>query len=168
MKNKVLVIGLTSALALASVAGAAQAFGGPEGLRDERPQEVIRSLADRFDLDESQLQDFFELMREKHQAQMEERQQERLDQAVDGGLITEEQRQLLEDRHEAQKVQMDEIMQIEDPEERRAAIEAHHDDMRAWMEENEIDLGLGEGRFGMGASMGGGMHRAEGRRGFGQ
>ncbi len=66
---------------------------------------------------------------------------DRLNDAVDEGTLTEEQKNLLLEKHEsmqADRVQWHEEKATISPDERRAAAEQHREEMRTWAEQNDI------------------------------
>lgn len=141
----------------------------------------VSRLAERFGLDATEVQTF---MQEEHETRQAERQaerqtrlEERLTQAVSEGSISEEQKQLLLNKHaelqaerEANRPEMGEMHDLTDEEraakraERQATGEAKRAELEAWAHENGIDLSLlmpekgerGEG-FGHKAGRGPGM-----------
>lgn len=76
-------------------------------------------------------------MRAERQAQLPDR----LDSAVDGGLLTEEQKNLLLEKHESMQVDREQWHKEKaamNPDERRAAAEQHREEMQEWAEQNDI------------------------------
>lgn len=125
---------------------------------------MVQRLAERFGLNADEVQEEFDTM---HQERMQEREAQhnaQLDQLVEDGVLTQEQRDELEAMHEEFQASH-ENMQSMTMEERHAAMEEHRAEMDAWAEENNVDLLLirPEGR-GMGP---GGMHHGGGMHGFG-
>lgn len=86
-------------------------------------QSLIEKLADRFNLNEDEVKTFFDEQRqERHQLIMQSK-EERLNQAVADGVITEEQKQALINKFA----------------EKQAEREQHHEEMQAWFEQQGID-----------------------------
>lgn len=96
----------------------------------------------------------FEQMREEHQAEMQSQFEAKLDEAVQSGELTAEQKQLILAKHEELKAKHEAQQQARQQE--RAELEA-------WAEQNGIDtqylFGMGEGK---------GMGRGQGGRGMGR
>lgn len=100
---------------------------------------IAKRIATRFNLNENDVQAVLEEVRnEQHEIRLLEM-ENLLTQAVEDGVLTEEQRdELIAIRtsfHNSRE-EMAEMTQ----EERRAAMDAHRDMMKAWAEENDIDL----------------------------
>jgi hypothetical protein len=138
----------------------ASAFGGAfEGNMHSR-------LAEKLGLDESKIESAFDEMRAEHQAERQTQFEERLNQAVTDGEITEAQKQLILDKHEVLKAQHEADFENKGEktrEEWRAERQAHREEMESWADENGIDLKYffgGMGKFGDGPGMG--MHRGFG------
>lgn len=116
---------------------------------------LIERIASRFNLNKDDVQNVFNEDREARQAQMEQRFEERLSEAVTNGTITEEQKALILAKHEELQKEREanfEARKDMTPEERRADAEKHQEEMNAWAEANNIpDEFVGPG-------MDGGMH----------
>ena len=102
------------------------------------------------------MQAVFDEDRSERQAQRKELFEERLTQMVSDGKITEDQKKLILAKHEEmqsqREAQRDEFQNMT-PEERRSAVEEHHEELESWAEDNEIDIGY---LFGFGRHKG--MH----------
>lgn len=142
--------------ALALVAGTTylatnkvSAFMG-NGNVDENP--MVQKLAERFGLNQDELKSFFEEEREAHQEKMQAQFEERLNQAVADGKITEAQKQLILQKHEELRAARQENREEkqEDRETRRAELEA-------WAKEKGIDMKFFS--MGGGPKEGRGIHR---------
>ncbi len=137
----------------------------------EQHDTLIQKIAEKFNLNQNEVEQVFNEAREEHQAQrqqeMQQRMQERLNEAVANGTITQEQKELLETKHEEMRKEREankESWQNMEPEERREAAEQRREAMENWAEENGIDLKAlmperGEGGPKMGKGMGRGLHR---------
>lgn len=84
---------------------------------------MIQALAERFGLNEDEVKEVFEDIHADHFAQMQESKENRLNQAVEDGVLTEGQKQALLDKFE----------------EKRNHKEEHKQEMDAWFEEQGID-----------------------------
>ena len=84
---------------------------------------IIKKLAEKLNVKESDVQGAFDEMRAERQKEMKANLEERLDEAVKDGKITEAQK-------EAILKKMDEV---------RSEGEKHREEMRKWAEENGID-----------------------------
>lgn len=125
---------------------------------------VVQKLAERFGLSQTDVQEVFDEARADHHAQMLANFEDRLNQAVSDGKITEDQKQLILDKHEEIQAKMDELQSL-DPQNRREQMQAYHEELQNWAEDNNIDLplfGFGPG-FARGFKMGHQMGMMQGR-----
>lgn len=121
-------IGLIGTATLLGVS-AAQA----EDIADEPPP-IVQMIAEHFNLDQDEVASVF-------QQERETRRQEHLDNLVEDGVLTEEQRDLLEAKQDEMKEERDAIRDADlTPEEQHDAMQELHDEMETWAEENGIDL----------------------------
>lgn len=84
---------------------------------------MVQRLAERFNLNQDEVETVFDEERQGRQQEMKERREERLDQAVSDGVITEEQKTSIVNKWQ----------EIENER------EAHRQEMQAWFEEQGID-----------------------------
>ena len=123
---------------------------------------LVERIASRFNLNKDDVQNVFNEDREARQAQMEQRFEERLSEAVSKGTLTEEQKSLVLAKHEELQKEREanfESRQGMTPEERRADAKKHREEMEAWAKTNNIPegfigLGAGNDMRGHGDSMG--------------
>ncbi len=101
---------------------------------------IVERLAERFDLDVNEVQEFFSEFKKERTIEHKVKGEGKLDQLVEDGVITEEQKQALLERKEEIKEQREGLKSLS-PEERREAMNQAHEEMKAWMKENGIDLG---------------------------
>jgi spore cortex formation protein SpoVR/YcgB (stage V sporulation) len=88
---------------------------------------MIQALAERFGLNEDEVEEVLDEIKADHFAQVQERKQDRLIQAVEDGVITEEQMLALQEKHQ------------EMWSERNQERQEHHEEMDAWFESQGID-----------------------------
>lgn len=150
--NKLLIsVGSLGAVAAIAFAGSAVVLADSENGQNGLAQRI----AQRFNLNQEEVE---AVMQENREA----RHEEHLNQLVADGKITEEQKALLQEKHkemQANRVQDRNLSQ----EEREAKREQNRAEMKAWAEENGIDLSvLGGPREGgpKGPGKGMGMHRS--------
>lgn len=93
---------------------------------------LVERIATKFNLDESEVQAEFK-------AHGQERQEARLDEAVADGTITEDQKTLLMEKRAEMAESRPDFSDMNE-EEAMAAREEHRTEMKAWAEENGIDL----------------------------
>jgi len=140
MKKRILLIPtfifLVGIMILATDRADAFGFGADEDT-------LVRRLADKFGKDEQEVQVVFDELREERQQQIQARYEDELQEAVVAGLITENQKQLILAKHqENQQIYQDMREELKDMsfEDRVAIMQAQHDEMVTWAEENGIDI----------------------------
>ena len=115
---------------------------------------LIERIIEKFGLKKDDVQKVVNEFRNEKQAEMKKLQEERLNEAVTNGTITEEQKQLILKKHEeiqAEREKNKETWQNMTQEERKAEHEKRQAEMKAWAGENGIDLDLFFGfKHGMG------------------
>jgi hypothetical protein len=84
---------------------------------------IVQKLIDRFNLNEDEVKDVFDEAREERRQIWEQNREQRLDQAVEDGVITAEQKQALLEKYAE--------MQTEK--------QQHKEEMHEWFEEQGID-----------------------------
>lgn len=156
-----------SAAAVTTIAGVTYGAGafnkvaaqeGPGAGQDS----LVQRLAERFGLDQSEVQEFFEEERQLRMEQHHQMMRKRLDEAVTDGKLTEEQRAAIEAKHQELKADREALQESWDDmtqEERKTLKEEHRAEMEAWAEENGIEFSL--------FKFGGPGHRG-GNQGLGQ
>ena len=120
---------------------------------------LVTAIAQKFNLNETDVQAVFNEQREKHHAQMKENLEQKLAQAVTDGKITEAQKQAiltkLSEIHE-NKPNFEEFKNLTQ-EQRKAKMDEKHTEMETWATQNGLTLDkLHEiigGPFGMGKRM---------------
>jgi len=114
-------------------------------------ERMIEQLSERFNLNEDEVNQAVDEFRQERQNEMQARHEDHLNQAVQDGVITNDQKQALLNKHE----------------EMRQEREKKWTEMQAWMEESGIDFQAlkeyGVGQVGLGCGGGRG-----GRMGFGR
>lgn len=168
--NKILMISIRILAALVIAFGTLAAGGffliGNASAEGNAPRtSLIERIASRFNLSTSDVQSVFDEDRKEHQAEMEQRFEERLSEAVANGTVTEEQKALILAKHEELQKEREanfESRKDMTPEERRADAEKHREEMKTWAEANNIpDEFVGPGMDGGMHGPGDGMGRRE-------
>lgn len=100
---------------------------------------LVQKLAERFGLNQSDVQSVFDEERADHHAQMQQNINDRLSQAVADGVLTEDQKNAL----------------IQKFEEKQNEREQNHEEMQTWLKDQGIDMSklgsyIGFGGHGMG------------------
>ena len=120
---------------------------------EEAPQSPITSIveriAERFSLSTSDVQTVFDEEHQAREAEMQSQYEARLDEAVSNGELTAEQKQLILDKHNELQAERENskpnfrAMKNMTEEERQAnkdEMEAQHQELQDWADQNEIDL----------------------------
>jgi len=100
---------------------------------------LMQKFIERFNLDEDEVSNF---MSEMHQERHQEKQAlfiEKLDEAVEDGTITKEQKELLLEKHKEMSQNWESFMNLS-PEEKRLKMQTRKEEIQQWAEENGIDL----------------------------
>jgi hypothetical protein len=120
-----------------------------------------QALAEKFNLDQNEVENFFTQQRGFRHEDREERHEEHLNELVNSGQLTQEQRNALEARHDEMESEREEhraAMSNLTIEERQAERTEHRAEMEVWAEENGIDLSIlhpeGQSRGPMGKGQG--------------
>lgn len=114
----------------------------------------VQTLADKLGVDETAVEDAFDEIRADHFAERQQMYEDQLNNAIEAGIITEEQKNALLDKHEE--------MVFQQEQERTQ----HREEMQAWYDEQGIDqealqsymIGSGNGPHHMGGPRMGMMH----------
>jgi len=117
---------------------------------------IVQKIAEKFNLNESEVKAVFDEDRDERHAEMQAKWVERLDDLVNDGKITVEQKQAILDKHEEMQSKMEELQDLS-PEERKQKMLEFRDQLKDWADEQGIDLpliGPLTGGFGHGHGMG--------------
>ena len=121
-----------------TVTGASAHFGGGS---DEDRQAQITELAERFNLDESEVKSYFEERNSEHKADRKKQRVDHLASLVEDGTLTQEQSDMLA---EMQKSAREEIKTLRDTDasrdEVKALMDTRRNELKAWAEEQDIDF----------------------------
>ena len=104
-------------------------------------QSILSRIMSRFNLNKDDVQDLVTQHRVERQSLNQDRMTKRLDDAVKAGVITEAQKQAILEKTNAfrNEVRNTDVLSM-NPQERRAKMQAHREEMRKWAEENGIDV----------------------------
>jgi len=158
MKTKITLIASIAFLLIFGVFGVAAlgvSVARAQGALEDYPL-IIQNLAQRFGLDAQEVQGVFGDTREQ-------RVSDRLDELIEDGTITEEQKTMVLEKHEEMRTRMEEIRNEEmTADERREAMLSLREEIQEWADENDIPmeammLGRGGRHKGMGMEPGMGM-----------
>lgn len=140
--------GLIVALAIGTLMTAGAMSIGQVKAEEVQSQPIWQRIAERFGLNQDEVQTVFDEERGQRREQMQGNREEKLSQAVSEGVISDDQKQALETKHEEMR------------QEREANREAHRAEMDQWFQDNGID------HQAMMEYMGGPGPRQGGGRGF--
>ncbi len=155
--NKYLIV---PAIALAVTATGAYGLSKVDAAETNNLPPFVQGLAQRFGLNQDEVQNYMNEQMETRHAEMEQRHEEHLDRLVDDGVITPDQKDMLEAKHEEMETAREEYRSLP-PMERRDAMHELRDEMHQWAQDNGINLphdGTGKGMH---------MGKAFGKRGGG-
>lgn len=134
--NKKMIIPVAAFATLVVIAGA---VGVSKADDDEKKNTLTQKLAERFNLNQGDVEDVFSQHRNERQNQRQINFEERLSQAVSSGKLTEEQKNLiLKKKNELQSQR--ELFKDLSSDERREKIKGHREEMKKWAEENDINM----------------------------
>ncbi|HUW22360.1 MAG TPA: hypothetical protein VMW41_06890 [Candidatus Bathyarchaeia archaeon] len=119
---------------------------------------IIDKLVERFGLNREEVQKVFDEERTQRQQQMQANFEERLNQAVSEGKITEEQKKAIIAKKAEMQAECEGFKDLS-LEERKTKMEEYKKEMESWAQENGIDLSL------IPMFLGRGPHRGFGGRG---
>lgn len=128
MKKRII---LPAVLLTGALAAGALGFSVASAQENGSYPPIIQKLAQRFNLNEAEVQDVFEEIRDEQMANMEADFATHLEKMVSEGKITDEQKQKILDNHNELQEKMEEWKNLS-PDER-------HEKMRAWHEEHKIE-----------------------------
>jgi hypothetical protein len=104
---------------------------------------IVQKIAEKFNLNQDEVQKVFDEVRSERQAEMEAEQQEQLTQLISEGKITEEQKTLIENKQKELRENMEsekDNFKNLTHEERRAQMEEKRSELETWANENGIDV----------------------------
>lgn len=134
-KKTVIVTLVVAALAAMSIFGAGLVIAQTG---DGYPP-IIQKIADKFGLNVDDVKEVFDENREARHEEMHAQCEASLDEAVEDGKITEEQKQELQTLLDKKKAVHEDAKDLT-PEERREAMETHHNELTKWAQDNDVDL----------------------------
>jgi hypothetical protein len=141
LRKPLMIAGVTSGVALGSLAGVGAASAATTSTSTAGPSGLITKIAQKFNLQESDVKAVFEEDRAAHKAERTQKFEEKLTQAVTEGKITPEQKdKILAKAKELQasREANRDAMESKTPEERKAAMEAERTALKQWATDNNI------------------------------
>lgn len=133
-KKALLATGVSTIVGLAAFAGvaSAQTTGTTGG-----QQTLAEKIAAKFNLNKDDVQKVFDEDRSAHEAEHQQKMEERLTQAVKDGKITASQKSQILTKQQELKSYMDSIKD-KSAEERKALMRAKFDELKKWAEQNNL------------------------------
>lgn len=119
MKKKIFVLTLT--LAVLAIAG--KTVATPANAADTNYPPMIQKIIESFNLNQNEVENVLNQAKEETQQERQQLRTHNLDQAVEDGVLTNEQKEALENKWQ----------------ERKSEMEQHREEMSKWMEEQNID-----------------------------
>jgi hypothetical protein len=154
IKKKIFLSIAVISLAGTGLFGAAQTFAQSSS---EEGSSLVQKISTKFGLNRNDVQAVFDEHRTEKHAKMQARFEEQLTKAVTDGKITEEQKAKILAKFSEVKAQKEAVrdeFKNMTPEERQAAHEKKHEELKVWAEANGIDLSTLYGAFGPEKGMG--------------
>lgn len=130
------------AMALAILGSGLYTNSASAQFQGEAGNNLIQKIAQRFNLDETEVKAFFAERKADRQIKRQEKREAKLDQAVENGELTEAQKQLILDKRAELKTSFEanrEEFKNLDPEERKTFKTEKRAEIEAWAEANGID-----------------------------
>ena len=125
---------------------------------------MIGKIAERFGLDEGEVESFMQEQKELKQAKMQQKIIDMLDEAIANGDLTLEQKELILQKHQEMKdnqsLNKENWRDLSDEEKKvlKESVKVKHDEMKNWLDEN----GISKKYFGLGKN----KHDGGGKKGF--
>lgn len=148
MKKALLVTGATTIVGLASFAGVANAATSGSSTSGDS---LVDKIATKFNLNKSDVQAVFDADRTEHDAERQQKLEERLSQAVTDGKITSEQKDEILAKLKDMQTYMDSIKDKSE-DEKRSLMKTKMDELKKWAEDNNLSdyMPMGHGPGGPG------------------
>lgn len=137
MRIKHAMIATLAAVAAAGTLGAGAVLAAEEKIQIHPTDSLVAAIAERFNLNTDDVQAVFDEQHARMEDQWKQDNAERMADLVADGKLTQEQADAMTAHFEEQKAFKESLKDLSE-EERRTAIEQHHKDMQAWIEENNI------------------------------
>lgn len=143
MKKQLAIIGAVAAIGAAGVTGVAVANAATTGNRNDHMSSLVDALANKFNLNKSDVKAVFDANREQMQAQHEQEIKDKIAQLVKDGKLTQAQADALNaKRAELQKEREANRTADQDltREQRKAKMDERRTALDAWLKEQGIDV----------------------------
>ncbi len=141
-KKTLAIAAIVLTVAGAGVFGIANA-NAQTATTDNPMSSLVQKIATKFNLNQNEVQAVFDQEHAERHAQMDAQYEQRLSQLVTDGKITEQQKQLILNKHKEmqanRETEMAALQNMTD-EERRAAMEKKRTELENWAKDNNIEL----------------------------
>jgi hypothetical protein len=141
LKKPLLIAGVTTSVALASLVGASGALA--ETSNKSGPDNLIQKIAQKFSLKEADVKAVFDEEKTARDAEHQKSFEEKLTQAVtDGKLTTEQKDKIIAKQKElqAKREANRDAMKDKTEDERHAAIDAERTELEQWAKDNNVPI----------------------------
>lgn len=103
---------------------------------------IVQRIAQRFNLNEQDVQNVFDEMHNEHQTAMKEEAQTRLTEAVKNGTISQEQKNAILNKIEEMRAEKPDVASLKNmtPEQRRQTMQEKRSEMESWAQEQGLSL----------------------------
>lgn len=141
MNKKILVT--VAAVSILSGGLVMSSNASAESSKQDHMSSLVQKIADKFNLNKSDVQAVFDQERQEMHAKMQAKYEAKLAQLVKDGKITEQQKKLLLDKHKELQSEMesnkDKFKDLT-PAEMKSQMDAKRKELEAWAKENGVDI----------------------------
>lgn len=156
--NKKLIAGAMTAGVIGLTGIAGTTLAADNTTTDNKPiSSLVQRIADKFNLDKAEVQKVFDESRAEHEAEREQKFNERLDALVSEGKITAEQKTKIVEKLDAMKTER-EANKNDGNRPTREEMKAKKAEFQKWAADNNIDLSIIKPEHGGGGFGGRGGH----------
>jgi len=142
IKSLKIILILITSLALLSIGGVACVGEINAQTSEEADSEyplLVERFAQKFDLDQDEIMDFLDELKEERIAEAKDRFEERLDELVEDEKITEDQKEAILDKKEELQIFKEDLEDMTISE-AREAMKDIHEELKDWEKKNDISL----------------------------
>jgi hypothetical protein len=100
---------------------------------------LVQRLVDRFNLNENEVNTVMNEFRSENQQQMQNRLEDKLDEGVQAGDITKEQKQLILEKHKTMQLERNNNINLSQEDRRQEMLE-NREELQKWADENGISM----------------------------
>lgn len=140
--NRRIIVPVLALMAAGTIAVGAATVSA-QTVDDSGYPSIVTKIAEKFNLNQAEVKAVFDEEREVHHADMQQKMEDRLTEAVKAGELTEAQKQAILTKQEEMQTEREanfEAMKNMTKEERQAAMEAKRTELQTWAESQGIDI----------------------------